>query len=63
VTEAFHLPAVTSLRRATGTRLDRRGLDRRGPAPHLRCKVMSRPPLPAPRLETLIKRPSVSGRD
>ena len=28
-----------------------------------RICVMSRPPLPAPRLETLIKRPSVTGRD
>jgi hypothetical protein len=44
-------------------RQKRRGLDRRALAPHLRCKVMSRPPLPAPRLETLIRRPSVTGRD
>jgi len=34
-----------------------------GPAPHLRCKVMSQPPLPAPRLETLIRHPSATGRD
>ena len=44
-------------------RQKRRGLDRRAPASHLRCKVMSRPPLPAPRLETLIRHPSVTGRD
>ena len=35
-----------------------------GPVPHLRHAGHSpRPPLPAPRLETLIKRPSVTGRD
>ena len=30
---------------------------------HLRSPVMSRPPLPAPRLETLIRHPSATGRD
>src|SRR6478752_3433493 len=52
------LAAVT----ATGVRIgtpEEARLGPPGPAPHLRCKVMSRPPLPAPRLETLIKRPSV----
>jgi hypothetical protein len=49
-----------------GARLARRdvcGLDRRALAPHLRCKVISRPPLPAPCLEMLIRHPSVMERD
>jgi hypothetical protein len=36
------------------------GLDRRALPAHLRCKGNSRPPLPAPRLETLIRHPSVT---
>ncbi len=39
---------------------DWRGLDRRGPASHLRRRHC-RPPLPAPRLETLIRHPSATG--
>ena len=56
------LPAVTAPGVRIGTPEEAR-LGPPGPAPHLRCKVMSRPPLPAPRLETLIRRPSVTGRD
>jgi hypothetical protein len=37
------------------------GLDRRALAPHLRCKVIPRPPLPAPRLKMLYRHPSVRG--
>ena len=33
------------------------GLDRRAASPHLQRSVISRPPLPAPRLETLIRHP------
>ena len=49
-------PACGSARRK------QRGLGRRVLAPHLRCKGhISRPPLPAPRLETLIRHPFGTG--
>ena len=40
---------------------DRRGLDRRAMAPHLRCHLIPRPPLPAPHLKMLYRHPSVWG--
>src|SRR5262249_50430182 len=46
--------------------VDAPGASRLGPpgfAAHLRREVIVRPPLPAPRLETLIRHPSVTGRD
>jgi len=42
------------------TRQDTCGLDRRAMTAHLRCHRIPRPPLPAPRLETLIRHPSVT---
>src|SRR5262249_32587955 len=50
-------------RRSSTSRRDASRLGPPGPfAAHLRCKGIFRPPLPAPRLETLIKRPSVRSR-
>ncbi len=39
------------------------GLDRRGQSVASPTPAVARPPLPAPRLETLIRHPSVTGRD
>jgi len=56
------LPAVRGL----GVRQARRDHARLGP-PGAKRRIsdaaVSRPPLPAPRLETLIRHPSVTGRD
>ena len=49
-------------RRAAGTP-GRRGLDRREEKPRRISDASPRPPLPAPRPETLIRHPSLSGRD
>jgi hypothetical protein len=50
-------------RGARSVRRDGCGLDRRAMAPHLRCHLIPRPPLPAPRLKMLIRHPSVTRRD
>jgi hypothetical protein len=54
----FYPPLVTPCRGAGPARLGPPG-----PAPHLRCKIIPRPPLPALHLETLIRHPSATGRD
>ncbi|AXK80852.1 hypothetical protein DW352_10225 [Pseudolabrys taiwanensis] len=48
---------------ATSRRRDVRGLDRREGNWRRISDAPARPPLPAPRLETLIRHPSLSGRD
>ena len=53
--------AITGPRGARQARRDTCGLDRRALASHLRCKVIPRPPLPAPRLKMLYRHPSVRG--
>jgi len=51
-------------RRAVDARRDASRLGPPGPCKRISAaRSFSRPPLPAPRLETLIKRPSVTGRD
>ena len=55
------VPAITGPRGARQARRDTCGLDRRALASHLRCKVIPRPPLPAPCLKMLYRHPSVRG--
>ena len=50
-------PAITGPRGARLARRDVCGFNRRAFAPHLQREVIPRPPLPAPRLETLDQTP------